>query len=249
MECNAARSLLDRLADLGAVERASLDSHLEACDDCAAALRGREKFDARLGAAMLAVPLPAGLKGRVLDALLDDGRKALDFRRRVVGFAKWAGSAAAAMLVAVGGWYAVATPAKPEIHPGEELVHVVLRGHDRDDITAEIRKLGVGATAPAFVNYQHLFGSPSLAILPSTLDTPTPLKVPQLTFAKGGEKAIVYVVPRKLCNLDQVTNHEGYPLRLAVVDEPEVSRDVYIILYTGKDWKWLEAVADVSKMS
>src|SRR5262245_2648331 len=102
MDCNHARLLLtfarDR-ADLDQSEAEGLEDHLSLCPDCANLAATEQRLDLALGRAMRDVPVPAGLKGRLLAAV---ARPAFSWRRRLI-----AGAAiAAALLVSVAlSWY------------------------------------------------------------------------------------------------------------------------------------------------
>src|SRR5215213_5823218 len=56
-------------SELAGEDAAALDAHLAACPKCAAVVRFERAFDDRVGRAMRAVPVPAGLKGRLLDGV------------------------------------------------------------------------------------------------------------------------------------------------------------------------------------
>ena len=99
MDCKTAQFLLEfsrpGRVELGAAEAADVEAHLAACPDCGALARAERAFDARVGEAMLAVRVPHGLKGRILDRLAAD--RGAWYRRRI-----WQGvGAAAAVLLAV----------------------------------------------------------------------------------------------------------------------------------------------------
>src|SRR4051812_16455327 len=74
VDCDLARQLLafarPGAAELDAADAAALERHLADCPACGPAARGEHAFDASLAAAMRAVPLPAGGRGRLLTGLL-----------------------------------------------------------------------------------------------------------------------------------------------------------------------------------
>lgn len=103
MDCRTARLLLDfarpRVPELAAPEADALHRHLADCPDCAAVQRLERRLDEPIARAMRDVPLPAGLRERLLDKVA--GPLTLRWYRRK---AVWSGLAAALVLLALG-WY------------------------------------------------------------------------------------------------------------------------------------------------
>src|SRR6266403_3210907 len=93
MDCTSARLLLSfvRTNELDAAETKTLQGHLDGCADCAAFAQSENDFDNALEAAMQRVPLPDGLKGRLLERLTNMRRPH-----------PWRWAAAALVLAAVG---------------------------------------------------------------------------------------------------------------------------------------------------
>src|SRR5262245_13700317 len=56
-------------AELDGEDAVALDAHLTGCSKCADLVKFERAFDDRIGQAMLAVPVPAGLKARLLDSV------------------------------------------------------------------------------------------------------------------------------------------------------------------------------------
>lgn len=87
MNCQIARLLLPfarpSSTDLNAAERKLVETHLAACLECAAIARDERSWDERLGPAMRNVPIPEGLKDRLLARLAADCKAAHRLRRRV----------------------------------------------------------------------------------------------------------------------------------------------------------------------
>jgi hypothetical protein len=103
MDCKTARLLLEftgprRPAELEAGDAAALESHLLGCPDCAGAARAERGADEVLGRAMRDVPVPAGLRTRLLTHL--EAERDVRYRRRSQ---RWlgAGAAAAALVAAL----------------------------------------------------------------------------------------------------------------------------------------------------
>src|SRR5947209_7636374 len=99
MDCKNARLLLEFARpggrELEAADAEALHQHLAECSECAALAHDEQRADEHLGRAMRDVPVPAGLRERVLKRLSVE-RDAW-YRRWLV---RWA--AAAAVLLAVG---------------------------------------------------------------------------------------------------------------------------------------------------
>lgn len=100
MECKTARLLAElrgvRDDELPPEDNTALDQHLASCPDCQRALANEQRFDAHVARAMKAVPVPPGLKARILDRLATE--RGAWYRRRFYQVA----AAAAAVVIAVG---------------------------------------------------------------------------------------------------------------------------------------------------
>src|SRR5690242_15755148 len=106
MDCRTARLLLDYArpapAELPGGDAAALEGHLTACPECEALARAERQADDRLGRAVRDVPVPDGLRDRLL-ARLGAERRRWYPRRLTWGGGTLAG-AAAALLLAFGLW-------------------------------------------------------------------------------------------------------------------------------------------------
>jgi hypothetical protein len=105
MDCKTARLLLDfhrpRCGELPPEEAVELERHLAGCADCDAAGRALRRLDDHLGPAVRAVPLPDGLRERLLARLREE--RSTRLHRRLA----WAGrglAVAAALLIATLLW-------------------------------------------------------------------------------------------------------------------------------------------------
>jgi len=87
-------------SELAPEDRAALDAHVSACPGCASAVASEREFDARIGKAMMAVPIPNGLQGRLLDGTA--AARGAWYRQKFF----YAAGLAAAIFVAVGGYVA-----------------------------------------------------------------------------------------------------------------------------------------------
>ena len=100
MDCKTARMLVElrgnRAAELPAEDSVSLDRHLESCVHCRNILAVEGQLDAPVRKAMTAIPIPPGLKLRLLDRLATE--RGAWHRRR----AWYVAAAAAAVIIGVG---------------------------------------------------------------------------------------------------------------------------------------------------
>ena len=113
MDCNTARMLATFFGrqgpELAPEDAAALDAHLTACPQCAAQVQFERAFDDRVGKAMLAVPIPTGLKGKLLDGVY--AQRGSWYRQKAYALV----GMAACVLVAVGGVIAWQIGTAPEL--------------------------------------------------------------------------------------------------------------------------------------
>src|SRR5262245_32133614 len=100
MDCSTARLLLEierpRLAELDSAEAAALERHLAECPECSRIARAARVTRERFGVAMRAVPVPAGLRERVLARLDTEARNR---GRKSWLRSRWSAVAAAVLFV------------------------------------------------------------------------------------------------------------------------------------------------------
>jgi hypothetical protein len=101
VDCNTARMLITFFGrqgtELAPEDAADLNAHLAGCPGCAGAVRFERAFDDRVGKAMLAVPVPANLKAKLLDGVA--AQRGAWYRQK---FYALAGLAAAVLLTVSG---------------------------------------------------------------------------------------------------------------------------------------------------
>lgn len=239
MDCTSARLLLQHRTvtglDLDELEREELDAHLTACPLCRAQAADDARFDDHLGRAVRAVPVPAGLRERLLAAVAP-ARPARRWRKPLA----WgAGAAAAACLALVAcAWYFGRGPLRQPIAPNEvQMAYIAAAARDVDAVNDELRALGARRCAPTWANYNYLTGAPALAVLPGY--RAEKVKVPQLVFTRGNQKALVYALSDKLYKVEDFEAHGPYEYNLHL-EWSESGSYGYLILYTGRDWEWLK---------
>lgn len=152
MECVNARLLLlfRRPGELAAEDAAALESHLLTCPTCAAAARRESSFDSAVGQVMKSIPVPSGLR----DKLLADtfARKGAVLRRR----AYTSLGIAACVLLGVGLLTGVIWAARPTFNT-ESLATAYSRDIDAPDhATREwLAAEGLPPTLPLDFDFRH----------------------------------------------------------------------------------------------
>lgn len=216
MDCNTARLFLQLDSDAD-----ELRGHLDECAVCNRVAMDQERLDAHLGKAMRAVEVPRGLKDQLLQKLADEPVEKPQRRGEQI----WKGVGLAALVVLSIGlirfWF---TPPRQALS-GDAIRHAA---------NAERNVAG----APTFANYELLRGVPTMAIVPGTN-----VQAAQFVFTEGKKEAVVYCVPRRKYEVEDVAPDRSYKYRLAVYRPDEYAdRDfVYLIVYTGDTWTWLKA--------
>lgn len=234
MDCDTARLFLQFTHphgdDLGAAEAEELHAHLEQCSACNAQAMNARRLDAHLGRAMLAVPMPAGLKARLGERLAEERGV---IQRRWVRRIASAVASAACLLIMLWGYTRWSQERAKNVDLEYVVERVNLGGHGQDSANDALRRLGARRCAPDFVDYAYLTGEPALAEAPGYT-----LKVPQLVFTHNSRRAIVYAIPStERPPPAAVVSGSGYRYKAAVRQENGYT---YLILYDGDDWNWLK---------
>lgn len=136
MECRDAQFYLrfrrPGADDLDPVDAAVLDRHLAACPVCAADARLVRAFDAAVSAAMRAVPVPAGLRGRLIAST--SAQRGTVLRRRAYRVA----AVAASLLLTAGLALGVFTATRPR----PETLALAMKG---DELAEALHRAGPNA--------------------------------------------------------------------------------------------------------
>lgn len=194
MNCHLSQLLLAfRPGELAVDDRAALDAHLRLCPACAAANSATTAADAAIRSAMLAVPVPDGLRAKLHASV--SAVQGANWRRRA---AIWGSSVLAASLLVTLVGSAVLTLSRPVVTTDGVSGHLenerlMQEKHVREWLTAE----GVPAELPKPFDFrQHAaHGVGPLG----------PLKVPFVLFQNDRGQCRVYVL-----RATAVRNHSGW---------------------------------------
>ncbi len=230
MDCKTARMLAElrgnRSSELPADDAVDLDLHLHSCGTCQHQIDVERKFDAPIAKAMRQVPVPPGLKSRIMDQMATQ-RGALHRRRFF-----YAAAAAACIIAAVGllVW-------APHRQAAFDLNQLVLNA----DQFAE----NPGAQVDNWLAPQGIAYHPPVPLNPRLLAfygmaTIQDKQVPALHYRISGQRtdfATVYIVREAdfdLSNLPE--NHSGgssaYGHQVTVFRDPP-NKLAYVIVFTS----------------
>jgi hypothetical protein len=201
MDCKTARLLLNfdrpRSTELEGDDAQALAGHLAECPDCAAIRHFEHQIDERLGHAIHDVPLPPGLRDRLLAGLTV--QPPAWYRRRSVHMAA---SIAATILAAVLGWhFFFNVPSRLDIDGFYRSRNDL--PSSAEEVLQSLQRQGLHAELPpnfAF-NYNCLtFCEPGL------LQGRT---VPILEFQNGSDRLRVYILDGRRFNLTGLVAQSG----------------------------------------
>jgi anti-sigma factor (TIGR02949 family) len=145
MDCQDVRVLwaLGRRGDaIDPTERAAIQQHLDVCPDCAAHTHSDQAVDAALAAAMRAVPVPAGLRSRVLTRVA---------ATRPRTWPRVAAAAAAVLLIAIAGVSYSLRPTRTTVDPWEVYGMWTNNGRSPEEVQEWFKARGIRMAAyPGF---------------------------------------------------------------------------------------------------
>lgn len=234
MDCKTAQFLIDlsrpRAPELDARELESLESHLAECPTCAQLAHTQQRIDAHLGAAMRAVPLPEGLRQRLVRRLA--GERGAAHRRRWLHSVGSFAAAAAILLALTLGWGLHSAPPAVDFEKLVDISVTEMANPDRDRVDDWLKTIHVKTPAPDHFDYR-LFRSYHLADLQGQ-------RVPLLLFTRT-ENAQVYQARVYLLSADQFDLRAlaaSLPVaslcKIAVLSQPHHPRHAYLVVYTGE---------------
>ncbi|MBI1914263.1 MAG: hypothetical protein HYS12_05935 [Planctomycetes bacterium] len=239
MDCRTARHLLEFsrpcASELDDHDQDALHGHLAVCPDCDSTARAEREADQHLGQAVRDVPIPQGLRERLMRRLREE-REAW-YRRWLARGVRVVAAVAAVVLIA---WFGLSSWRKhnlPRLDP-DQLTKVALERHqyappDRDEAEAWFRKNGHRVATPDDFNYSFLFSFH----LGEFLDK----KVPCLLFVRTDDEgrqsqvAWVYILSKEQFDLkaleDKFESPSGSHFKSQVWHpQPEFA---YVIVYSG----------------
>ena len=231
MDCNTARMLLTFFgrqgSELAPQDAADLDAHLAGCPGCAAAVRFERAFDDRVATAMLAVPVPAGLKAKLLDGVAAD--RGAWYRQKFYALA----GLAATLVLAVGGIVAWQIDRAPELRLEAIVAAEDARVQDR---AAEVEEV-LSARGLRFAPKQPFNMNQLAAVGVKPFQGK---EVPFLLLLSGprNAQATVYVVRDTDFNWrnlprDGSSTMSVYGFQVAVVGDARRSDVAYVVVFTG----------------
>jgi hypothetical protein len=255
MDCSNARLLMQFRTtngdELAAPEREELDAHLAGCPLCRAVDHDQQRLDDHLGRAMRDVPVPAGLRQRLLAAVAPAAPAKRP--RRWLKRASWGlGLATAASLgLLVWGWYFWRGPLRPSISPHHvQMGYIASPPRDAAAVNDAFRLLGARRCAPDWANYNYLTSAPALAVLPGHWgqEEKVKIKVPHLVFTHKNDTVLMFIIPNREYRVEDLDQGGSYDYNLDK-QTSEGSADTgytYLILYKGRYWDWIKR-ADADK--
>jgi hypothetical protein len=219
MECQDVRQLLAFLErkseELDAAEGAALQKHLDACPDCAALAASERSADQAIGVALRDVAVPAGLKQQVLSRLAVE--------RGVAPWKRWAGVAAAAMLLAAIGGAWVFWP-KPEL-TNEDVKSYAGANWSKESVEHYFEGQGLKVRAPDKFMYQYLHQVDVVLI--------NGRRVAKLTFVRSDDRAAfatVLIIDKTQFKVDDIDPKKELDTLIKVrFGEDESSQFIYVI--------------------
>ena len=244
MDCRTARHLLDyarpRVPELDRLDQEALDGHLAVCPECDSLARTERQLDDHLGHAVCEVPVPQGLRERLVQRLAEE-REAW-YRRQLMRGLRVVAVAAALLLVAWLGLLRWREHQLPRLDDSTVLnevdqMHRIAKP-DRDEAEAWFRKKGIRTVAPGKFDYRYLFAYHLAEFMGK--------EVPCLLFVRPerpAQFALVYVLTSKQFDLRALSEEaKGYNSDVLSFQVWRPSADfAYVVVYTGDLKDLLEA--------
>jgi hypothetical protein len=218
-------------SELAPEDAADLNAHLAGCSRCADAVRFERAFDNRIAKAMVAVPVPAALKAKLLDGIAT--QQAAWYRHKAYGLV----ALAASVFVVVGGVIAWQIWTAPDLTIPEIVAQADDEVHNRARMAEEVLgPLGLrfDPELPINLNLLEHAGTGQLR--------GREVPVLYLVNPEKNARAKVYVVRdsdfqwKKLPGLaDGTSGLSRYGFQVAVLKDKQRSDVGYIVVFTGSD--------------
>jgi hypothetical protein len=212
-------------------EADDLEQHLAGCSECDTLARSERHLDDNLGRAMRAVPVPDGLRGRLLKNL--ESERGQQRWRRLA----WVFRAAAAAILLVGG-VALALTFLPDrrarlnledVEVFRDNLYLITASSDREKVEEWFNeRYGLTTLAPDWFNY-GLLAHYDLADCQGK-------RVPMLLFAQGNDRVRVYILSDKQFDLQALPTGrktESGAVTAVVWAHPQNPHFAYLVVYTG----------------
>jgi hypothetical protein len=234
MDCKTARLLLDlarpHSAELHASEAGALEGHLAGCPECDSLARTERQLDDHVGRALRNVPVPEGLRGRLLKRLA--ARRRSWYARRV-GPSGAGLAAAAAVLFAIWFYWPHAGKPQPNLERIGYETAVKIQTRDPEQVAAWFQaRYNLVLAIPRElkqrpINY-NLLTEYDLADCQGK-------QAPMLLLTYGGEQARIYILTSKEFDLKGM-NEQSFESGVSaeVHSDPDDPNTAYAVIYTGK---------------
>lgn len=233
MDCNTARMLSTFFgrqgSELAPEDAAALDAHIASCSKCADLVKFERAFDDRIANAMLAVPIPAGLKGRLLDGV--SAHRGAWYRQKFYALA----GLAAAIAICIIGVVAWQIGTAPEL--SVTAIVAEAEGKARDPVNEDIAKV-LGPKGLEF-NPERRFDLNQF-VKAGAGEFQHKQNVPFLFFFNGAKnaQATIYVVRDRDFNWKNLPQDGSsvasiYGFQVAVLRDTRRADVGYIVVFTG----------------
>jgi hypothetical protein len=214
-------------SELAPEDATALDAHIASCAKCAELVKFERAFDDRIANAMLAVPIPAGLKGRLLDSV--SAHRGAWYRQKFYALA----GLAAAVVVGLVGIFAWQIGTPPELTVTE-----IVAKADSDARDPSGRIAHVLDQKGIEFNPERRFDMAQF--LSVGLEDFQGRQVPTLHFVNGTKnaQATVYVVRDRDFNWKNLPQDGSsvasiYGFQVAVLRDTRRADVGYIVVFTG----------------
>ncbi len=239
MDCKSARMLADLRGphgtEIDADDESALQEHLTQCPTCAAWVQRMSQFDAQVAKAMVAIPVPIGLKARILEDLAHE--RASWYRRRF-----WQATAAAAgILVVVALSMTWQANQKIDLSVADIQRDIDHRSmNQREAAYAWLARENITFNEPIPFDYRMLLSFGPQELVAGKM-------VPSLTFVNfaRGVHAKVFIVRGDQFKTERLREDiyscqlSGY--QVEVREDPRIPHQWYVIVYNGADFARLRA--------
>lgn len=232
MDCKTAHLLLDFArptpTELEASEAEALENHLLDCAACARLARDERRLDEHFGQAIRGVPIPTGLRERLLNGLKPEPAP---LPRRRFARAAWSLAAAAALLLAVWGGSYLSRPRTLDVTQLQKNSYGQFMNRSRSQVDEWLEAGKFRTPSPDDFDYSRLTQYEVVQLQSKS--------VPMLlfTFPQQGEmkQARVYLLDGRQFNLNALKDASAYDSSCSVefVAHPSDARYGYLVVHNA----------------